>query len=270
MEVLCEKGEIMSKTIVVNKMDNGIMMITLNRPEAANALSIEMLEGLRDALLRCKYDRSVRCIVITGAGEKAFCAGADLKERAGMDAVQVRKTVSLIRDTINSLELLPQPVIAAMNGVAFGGGTELALACDIRIASETAKLGLTETSLGIIPGAGGTQRLPRLVGKGRAKELIYTARRIDANEALKIGLVEYTVPFASLLDKALDIAGQIVRNGPIAVTQAKFAIDKGYDVDLNTGLAIEQNAYEVTIPTKDRLEGLQAFKEKRTPNYIGE
>jgi methylglutaconyl-CoA hydratase len=260
----------MSSTILVNKLDNGIVMITLNRPEAANALSIEMLQGLRDALLKCKYDRSVRCIVITGAGVKAFCAGADLKERAGMDAVQVRKTVSLIRDNINSLESLSQPVIAAVNGVAFGGGTELALACDIRIASETAKLGLTETSLGIIPGAGGTQRLPRLVGKGRAKELIFTARRIDASEALEIGLVEYAVPSASLLDKALEIAGQIVRNGPIAVAQAKFAIDKGYDVDLNTGLSIEQNAYEVTIPTKDRLEGLQAFKEKRTPNYIGE
>jgi methylglutaconyl-CoA hydratase len=270
LEIACEEGEIMSKTILVNKMENGIVMITLNRPEAANALSIEMLEGLRDALLTCKYDRAVRCIVITGAGEKAFCAGADLKERAGMDSVQVRKTVSLIRESINSLESLPQPVIAAVNGVAFGGGTELALACDIRIASETAKLGLTETSLGIIPGAGGTQRLPRLVGKGRAKELIFTARRIDANEALEIGLVEFTVPFASLIDKALEIARQIVRNGPIAVTQAKFAIDKGYDVDLNTGLAIEQNAYEVTIPTKDRLEGLQAFKEKRTPNYIGE
>jgi methylglutaconyl-CoA hydratase len=260
----------MSNTILVNKLDNGIVMITLNRPEAANALSIEMLEGLRDALLTCKFDRSVRCIVITGAGEKAFCAGADLKERAGMDAVQVRKTVSLIRDNINSLESLPQPVIAAVNGVAYGGGTELALACDIRIASETAKFGLTETSLGIIPGAGGTQRLPRLVGKGRAKELIFTARRMEASEALEIGLVEYTVPSESLLEKALEIAGQIVQNGPIAIAQAKFAIDKGYDVDLNTGLAIEQNAYEVTIPTKDRLEGLLAFKEKRTPNYIGE
>ncbi|WP_066259894.1 enoyl-CoA hydratase [Neobacillus drentensis] len=260
----------MTNTIVVNKLENGIVLITLNRAEAANALSVEMLEGLKDAILTSKYDRSVRCIVITGAGEKAFCAGADLKERAGMDPVQVRKTVSLIRDTINSLELLPQPVIAAVNGVAFGGGTELALACDIRIASETAKLGLTETSLGIIPGAGGTQRLPRLVGKGRAKELIFTARRIDAKEALEIGLVEYTVPVASLMDKALEIAGQIVRNGPIAVAQAKFAIDKGYDVDINTGLAIEQNAYEVTMPTKDRLEGLQAFKEKRAPIYMGE
>lgn len=260
----------MGKTILVNKMENGIVLITLNRPEAANALSVEMLDDFRDAILTCKYDKSVRCLIITGAGEKAFCAGADLKERAEMDAVQVRKTVSLIRDNINALEGLPQPVIAAVNGVAFGGGTELALASDIRIAAETAKLGLTETSLGIIPGAGGTQRLSRLIGKGRAKELIFTARRIDASEALEIGLVEYMTSSKRLIDKALEIAGQIVRNGPIAVSQAKFAIEKGYDVDLNTGLSIEQNAYEVTIPTKDRLEGLQAFKEKRAPIYIGE
>lgn len=260
----------MSKLLFVDKKENGIVIITLNRPEAANALSVQLLEDLRDALLACKFDQTVRCIVITGTGEKAFCAGADLKERVGMDPVQVRKTVALIRDTINSLESLPQPVIAAVNGVAFGGGTELALACDLRIASESAKFGLTETSLGIIPGAGGTQRLPRLIGKGRAKELIFTARRIDAREALELGLVEYTVPAGCLMDKAMDIGGQIVRNGPIAVQQAKFAIDKGYDVDLNTGLAIEQNAYEITIPTKDRLEGLRAFKEKRAPIYMGE
>ncbi|MCM3538217.1 enoyl-CoA hydratase [Priestia endophytica] len=260
----------MDKTILVNRLENGIVMITLNRPEAANALSLQMLGELQEAVLLCKYDQTIRCVVITGAGEKAFCAGADLKERADMEQVQVRKTLSLIRGNINNLEALPQPIIAAVNGVAFGGGTELALACDIRIASETAKLGLTETSLGIIPGAGGTQRLPRLVGKGRAKELIFTARRIDAAEALQIGLVEYTTSSNHLIKKALEIAGQIARNGPIAVAQAKFAIDKGYDVDMNTGLAIEQSAYEVTIPSKDRLEGLQAFKEKRTPIYVGE
>lgn len=260
----------MGKTVLVDRLENGIAMITLHRPEAANALSVQMLEELKEAILTCKFDWTVRCVVITGAGDKAFCAGADLKERAGMDPVQVRKTVALIRGNINELEALPQPVIAALNGVAFGGGTELALACDIRIASKTAKLGLTETSLGIIPGAGGTQRLPRLVGKGRAKELIFTARRVEATEALEIGLVEYTVPADHLIEKTLEIAGQIVKNGPIAVAQAKFAIDKGYDVDLHTGLAIEQNAYEITIPTKDRLEGLQAFKEKRPPVYFGE
>jgi methylglutaconyl-CoA hydratase len=260
----------MGQSVIVSRLDNGIAQITLNRPEAANALSVNMLLELREALTECKFDRSVRCVIITGGGEKAFCAGADLKERAEMDPVQVRKTLALIRGNMNAIEALPQPVIAAVNGVAFGGGTELALACDIRIASQTAKLGLTETALGIIPGAGGTQRLPRLVGKGRAKELIFTARRIEANEALEIGLVEYVVPQKSLMDKAIELASQIVQNGPVAVTQAKFAIDKGYDVDLGTGLAIEQNAYEITIPTKDRLEGLKAFKEKRPPVYIGE
>ena len=260
----------MDQAVLVSSRQDGIVVITLNRPNAANALSTNMLEELKDVIETCKFDTSVRCLIITGAGEKAFCAGADLKERAGMDAQMVRKTVALIRECVNSLETLPQPVIAAVNGAAFGGGTELALACDIRVASENAKFGLTETSLGIIPGAGGTQRLPRLVGKGRAKELIFTARRIEAGEAKEIGLVEYVVNPESLIEKTLELAGQIVRNGPIAVRQAKFAIEKGYDVDLTTGLAIEQNAYEVTIPTKDRLEGLQAFKEKRTPVYKGE
>ena len=260
----------MEKAVLVSNMGNGIVLITLNRPEAANALSIKMLEQLRDAANACKLDRAVRCIIITGAGEKSFCAGADLKERAGMDMSQVRRTVSFIRETINDVEALPQPVIAAVNGAAIGGGMELILACDIRIASTTAAFALAETSLGIIPGAGGTQRLPRLIGKGRAKELIFTARKIDAEEARNIGLAEAVAPPEFLIDKALEIAGRIVRNAPIAVTQSKFAIDKGLEVELNTGLAIEQHAYEVTIPTKDRLEGLQAFKDKRPPIFKGE
>lgn len=260
----------MCKTVQVSTLKNEIVIITLNRPEAANSLSLKMLEELEDAILSYKYNRHVRCVIITGTGEKAFCSGADLKERAGMDMNQVRKTVAMIRGMMNEIELLPQPVIAAVNGVAFGGGTELALACDIRVASETATFGLTETSLGIIPGAGGTQRLPRLIGKGKAKELIFTARKIDAIEAKEIGLVEYVVSPESVLNKALDIANQIVRNAPIAITQAKFAIDNGIEVDLNTGLSIEQSAYEITIPTKDRLEGLLAFREKRAPNFVGE
>lgn len=260
----------MEETIVFTRNTEGIAVIQFNREASAHALSVQMLHELREVMDSIKYDRSVRCVIFTGAGEKAFCAGADLKERAGMDITQVRKTVALIGTMINEVDALPQPTIAAINGVAFGGGTELALACDIRVASEKAKFGLTETSLGIIPGAGGTQRLPKIVGKGRAKELIFSARRIDAMEAKEIGLVEYLAPAASLMDKAMEIAKQIARNAPIALAQAKFSIDKGYDVELQTGLAIERNAYEVTIPTKDRLEGLQAFKEKRPPIYKGE
>ncbi len=245
-------------------------MITLHRPEAANALSLQLLSELQQVFQVIKYDRSIRCVLLTGAGEKAFCAGADLKERASMNHQQVRQAVSKIRETVNELETLPQPVIAAINGVAFGGGLELSLGCDIRIASDKATFGLTETSLGIIPGAGGTQRLPRVIGMGRAKELIYTARRFNAMEAKEMGLVEHVVQSEYLLPKAEEIAEEIIRNAPIAVTQAKFAINKGIDVDLNSGLAIEQHAYEITIPTKDREEGLRAFKEKRKPDFIGE
>jgi methylglutaconyl-CoA hydratase len=263
-------GEMMEKQALLSFQESGIATIFLNRPEKANSLSIQMLNELQEIFQKVKYDQSVRCVIISGAGEKAFCAGADLKERATMTPIEVKKTVSLIRKTINDIEELPKPVIAAINGVALGGGTELALACDIRIASEQAILGLTETSLGIIPGAGGTQRLSRLVGKGKAKELIFTARKIPASEAGNIGLVEYVEKTENLLEKANEIAKLICKNAPIAISQAKLAIDKGFEMDLHSGLAFEQAAYAITIPTKDRLEGLQAFKEKRSPNYIGE
>lgn len=260
----------MSELVQYTALENGIAIITLNRPESANALSTALLYELSHLLYDLAFRRDVRVVIFTGAGEKVFCAGADLKERSGMNETEVRKTVTLIRETINQIEQLPQPVICALNGSAFGGGLELALACDIRVAADTAQLGLTETSLGIIPGAGGTQRLPRLIGKGKAKELIFTAKRITAKEAEQIGLVEYVVPRDQLMEKAMEIAEQIVVNAPIAVMQAKIAINRGLDVDLATGLRIEQMAYDITIPTKDRLEGLQAFKEKRKPVYKGE
>jgi methylglutaconyl-CoA hydratase len=260
----------MSTFISYQLQENGIAIVTLNRPEAANALSTALLNELSELLGDLAFRKDVRVVIMTGAGEKVFCAGADLKERAGMNETEVRKTVALIRETINQVEQLPQPVIAALNGSAFGGGLELALACDIRVAADTAQLGLTETSLGIIPGAGGTQRLPRLIGIGKAKELIFTAKRITAKEAEQIGIVEYAVPRAQFMEKALEIAGQIAANAPIAVRQAKLAVNRGVDVDLANGLRLEQMAYEVTIPTKDRLEGLQAFKEKRKPVYKGE
>lgn len=255
---------------VLLKTENNIAVITLNRPEAANAFSKRMLFELQEVLEQIKYDQNIRTVIITGSGEKVFCAGADLKERATMTPLEVKQTVSLIRSVVNEVEQLPMPVIAAMNGAAFGGGLELALACDIRIAAYTAKVGLTETSLAIIPGAGGTQRLPRLIGIGKAKELIYTARRIEAKEAQELGMIEHVVPIEELLNKAVEIAGKIAENGPIAVGQAKLAINRGIEADLQTGLQIEQMAYAITIPTKDRTEGLTAFKEKRKPIYKGE
>ncbi|WP_379968323.1 enoyl-CoA hydratase [Ectobacillus sp. sgz5001026] len=247
-----------------------IVTIILNRPKQANALSLSLLEELQEVWNQIRENTDIRVVIITGAGEKAFCAGADLKERMGMNEAEVRQAVTLIRETINQLEQLPQPVIAAINGTALGGGTELCLACDIRVAAETATLGLTETSLAIIPGAGGTQRLPRLVGLGRAKELIYTARRITGVEAKEYGLVEFTANKEDLLTKAYEIAALIAQNGPLAVKAAKLAISKGMQVDIQSGLQVEIEAYETIIPTKDRLEGLQAFGEKRKPIYKGE
>lgn len=252
------------------KIEHHVCILTLNRPEAANALSIQMLNELNQALDTIAKDMNVFCTVITGSGEKAFCAGADLKERKGMSDEDVIKTVRLIGQTIDKVESLPMPVIAAINGVAFGGGLELALACDLRVASKEVKLGLTETSLAIIPGAGGTQRLPRLIGLGQAKKLIYTAERVNATAALKLGIVEEVVDQSELLKAATTLANKIASNGPIAVQAAKKAINEGMQTDLVSGLEIEHQNYKLTIPTKDREEGLLAFQEKRKPEYKGE
>jgi enoyl-CoA hydratase/carnithine racemase len=208
-------------------------------------------------------------VIITGAGGKAFCAGADLKERAGLTQDEVKKFILTIRNLLTAIQNLNKPVIAAVNGIALGGGTELALASDIRIASESATMGLTETRLAIIPGGGGTQRLPRIIGVGKAKELIFTGRRVDADEALSIGLVNSICKPEDLLSECMKMAGMIKETGPIAVEMAKYAINQGIETDLATGLAIESNAYRVTIPTEDRVEGLTAFREKRKPVYKG-
>jgi len=246
-----------------------IAVVTLNRPEAANAFSLELLEDLNDALDQIEKNRQLRVIVITGSGEKAFCAGADLKEREHMNDEEVIETVRKINQTITRVEDLETPSIAAVNGAAFGGGLELALGCDIRIGSERAKVGLTETSLGIIPGGGGTQRLSRLIGLGKAKYFILTAKRLSSQEALDVGLFEEVVSADLLMKKALEIAAVIAKNGPIGVKQAKKAIQLGFQTDLKTGLKIEQECYAKTIPTEDRLEGIRAFKEKRKPQYKG-
>src|SRR5690625_5299632 len=246
-----------------------IAVITINRPEVSNALSTQLIQAINHTFEKIAKHPSIYCTIITGAQDKTFCAGADLKERLKMTEKQVVKTVREIGKMVSGVERLPMPVIAALNGVAFGGGLELSLACDLRIAADHIKLGLTETSLAIIPGAGGTQRLPRLIGTGQAKRLIYTAVPIDAEEAYKIGLVELLVTHDNLLQEAKLLAKKIVSNGPIAVKQAKEAINKGIETDLYTGLTIEHQCYKQTIPTEDRLEGLQAFKEKRKPEYKG-
>jgi methylglutaconyl-CoA hydratase len=260
----------MTKNILVDKRRDGIAIVTLNRPTAANALSKEMLLDLQNVLNHVKSDREIRVVILTGAGEKVFCAGADLKERREMNESSVIQAVRLIGKVINEVETLPQPVIAALQGSAFGGGLELALACDLRIGAMEAKLGLTETSLAIIPGAGGTQRLPRLIGMGKAKELIFTAKQLSAEEAVSIGLLEYAVPRVNVMEKVLELAGVMVKNAPLALVQAKVAINKGVETDLSTGLKIEELAYNALIPTEDRLEGLRAFAEKRAPQYKGQ
>ncbi|MFP4305584.1 MAG: enoyl-CoA hydratase [Desulfococcaceae bacterium] len=248
---------------------DGVLTLTLNRPKVMNSFNFDQLRALKTEVDRVRFRRDVRVVVVTGSGDRAFCAGADLKERATLTEAEVREFIYTIRTLFTEIEELPQPVIAAVNGVALGGGTELALACDIRIAADTATLGLTETRLAIIPGAGGTQRLPRLVGRGRAKEMIFTGRRVPADEALEIGLVEKVVPAEELMAACEEIAAQIKETGPVAVGQAKYAINRGLETDIHTGLAIESNAYWVTIPTEDRTEGLTAFREKRKPVYRG-
>jgi len=257
-----------NKVLLVEEKD-GIAVLTLNRPEVMNSFNFALLNSLKEQVDALKFNTNVRVVIITGADRKAFCAGADLKERTTFDELQVKEFIFTIRNLFTSIEHLNKPVIAAINGVALGGGTELALACDIRIAAMNASMGLTETRLAIIPGAGGTQRLPRLIGRGKAKELIFTGRRVDAREALQIGLVNQIYEPESLLTKCQKMAAMICETGPIAIEQAKYAINYGLETDLHTGLGIESNAYWVTIPTEDRLEGLAAFQEKRKPVYKG-
>lgn len=248
-------------------MKKHIAVVTLNRPEAANALSNELIQKMNETVKQIAQNRDIYCTIITSVGDRSFCAGADLKERVKMTDDQVIETVQKIGEMVMNVERLPMPVIAALNGIAYGGGLELALACDFRVAADHIKLGLTETSLAIIPGAGGTQRLPRLIGLGHAKRLIYTAQPIGAEEALKIGLIEKLVMSPNLVDEAMRLAEKIASNGPIAMRQAKIAINQGIETDLMTGLSLEHKSYNETIRTEDRLEGLRAFQEKRKPNY---
>ena len=246
-----------------------VTTLTLSRPEALNAMNRALLDELHGKLDDVAAARTARAVVIAGAGGKAFSAGADLKERAGMTPEQTRAFLARIRGLMDKVERLPMPVIAAIDGFAFGGGCELALACDLRVMTSTSTIGLTETALGIIPGAGGTQRLPRIVGVARAKELIFTARKISADEALRIGLVNHVVAPGQAMAKAIELAAEIAKNAPVAVEAAKAAIDGGLTTGISEGTLLEQRAYEVTLYTEDRREALKAFAEKRPPVFQG-
>ncbi|XP_056146693.1 methylglutaconyl-CoA hydratase, mitochondrial isoform X1 [Lampris incognitus] len=254
--------------------DSGIVVFGINRPKAKNAISKNLVRLMSEAVDNVKKNNKVRSVILCSLVPGIFCAGADLKERAKMHQSEVGPFVSRARALISELGNLPMPTIAAIDGAALGGGLEMALACDIRIASSSAKMGLVETKLAIIPGAGGTQRLPRAIGVSLAKELIFAARVVDGTEAHRLGLVSHSVEQNNSGDaayhRALELAREFNPQGPIAIRMAKLAINQGIEVDLSTGMAIEEACYAQVIPTKDRLEGLAAFKEKRPPCFKGE
>ncbi|KAH8421024.1 hypothetical protein KR222_004014 [Zaprionus bogoriensis] len=263
--------------VLVERLDGeqkGITVLGLNRPAAKNSFSRGLVNTFSDILEDIKRDNASRVVVLRSLTPGVFCAGADLKERQGMTTEETKEFVTQLRGLLISIEQLPMPVIAALDGVALGGGLEMALACDIRTAATNAKMGLVETRLAIIPGAGGTQRLPRILSPALAKELIFTARVLDGTEAKELGLVNHVVQQNEAKDaayqRALKVAEEILPNGPVGVRMAKLAVDKGMQVDLSSGYSIEEICYDQVIPTKDRLEGLAAFAEKRKPVYKGE
>ncbi len=243
--------------------------ITLNRPDARNALSRDLNLQMQDVAAALEVREDVRAIVITGAGDKAFCAGADLKERKGVPASESGPYINAIAGAIGAIGALKKPTICMMNGSAYGGGLELALACDFRVIVAGAEVGLTEVKLGIMPGAGGTVRLARLVGEARAKELILLGRRIGADKALAFGLVNQVVARDKLRATVDALLAELAGCAPLSVTAAKSAIERGHGRSLEDGLAIERECYEVTLYSEDRDEGLAAFAEGRPPRYHG-
>ncbi|WP_144352806.1 short-chain-enoyl-CoA hydratase [Sporomusa termitida] len=248
---------------------DGVGLITMNRPQALNALNAATLAELDCLLDDVAKDAAVKVVIITGYGDKAFVAGADITEMRPMSALEGRNFGKSGQRVFNKLENLPQPVIAAVNGFALGGGCELAMACDIRIVSDKAKFGQPEVGLGITPGFAGTQRLARLIGKGRAKELIYTADTINADEAFRIGLVNKVVPAEQLMDAAGTMARKIMSRGAVAVQLSKAAINEGLDVDFESGQAYEAEVFGLCFSTADQKEGMAAFIEKRKAAFLG-
>jgi enoyl-CoA hydratase len=257
----------MGEELVLVKKEGDIAVLTINRPKAYNALNTELVAALGKAMDDIAADEAIRCVILTGAGDKAFVAGADIKEMVEMNAQQARAFMRKGHKVMNKIQYLEKPIIAAINGFCLGGGLELAMSCDVRYASDTAKLGLPEVGLGIHPGFGGTQRLARLVGQGKASELVFTADQIDANEALRIGLVQKVVPAAKLMEEVMGLAKRISSKGPIAVRLAKASLNAGLASDFRTGLNYEVETVTQTFATEDLREGMKAFIEKRKPEF---
>lgn len=260
----------MSDMLTVERRGNGVVWLRLQRPEARNALSRALNLQIAQVVTELGYDPQVRAVVIRGSGDKAFCAGADLKERKDVAAEDTPPYVAAIATAINQVANLRVPTIAAMNGSAYGGGLELALACDFRILVEGAEVGLTEVKLGIMPGAGGTVRLPRLVGEARAKELILLGRRIPAARAYEIGLVNRVVPLAQLDGAVDELLAELAAAAPLSVRCAKTAIERGMETSVDAALELEYEQYRVTLFSDDRNEGLRAFAEGRPPQFQGQ
>jgi len=258
----------MSQTVLLER-DGHLAHLILNRPQVMNAIDNQLASDLLAACQALAADDATWLVILRGNGERAFCAGADLKARRDFSADDWAFQRALLRRLFKGLRDVPQPMIAAVHGYALGGGTELAMLADFVIASDDAVFGLTEVSLGIIPGGGGTQSLPRLIGRNRAKELIFTARRISAPEAQALGLVNHVVPRDDLLGRAAALADEILKNSPYAVRQAKWSIDRGADLPFEEGLEREHEAYLRAIASDDRREGIAAFSEKRRPEFTG-
>jgi enoyl-CoA hydratase/carnithine racemase len=252
------------------RRDGRVATVTLERPEALNAISGRLADDLRDAFREVAGDDGVWVVILAAAGDKAFCVGADLKERSTFSDDEWSSNRHHIHDLFDALRAVPQPTIASVFGYALGGGFELALSCDLIVASDDARLGLTEVRVGIIPGGGGTAMLPRKAGLSRAKELIFTGRQVTAEEARAMGVVARVVPRAELAGATHALAEEIAANAPLAVRRAKYAIDEGHDAPIDDAIRIEDAAWRAAVASKDRAEGIAAFIEKRTPNWSGE
>lgn len=253
------------KNIIV-EVENEIAVVTISREKSLNALNSETLADLKECFENIAARKDVRVLILTGAGKKAFVAGADISEMVNATPAEGRKMGMLAKEAFMLLETMPQVTIAAVNGYALGGGCEISMACDIRIASDNAKFGQPEVGLGILPGFGGTQRLARLVGKGRAKEIIFTCDQIDAQEAYRIGLANKVVPQDELLDTCKSMAEKIMSKGSYAISLAKEAINTGLETDLASGLTLEADLFGLSFSTADKKEGMTAFLEKRKAN----